>query len=170
MRAMPIDIGSIHFVGIGGIGMSGIAEVMHNLGYDVQGSDIAESYVVEGLRKRKLMEKKVQKKLSWSFTERGHPGFAMRPHFDRLMAALELPAPLHVQGLDLMQDPESDTPFSAEAAVGPKLLAATTQRGLITRIRGDQAGHRQMQVRCPARNQALHRYQLLEYLMLMLFF
>ena len=49
---------------------------------------------VEGLRKRKLMEKKVQKKLSWSFTERGHPGFAMRPHFDRLMAALELPAPL----------------------------------------------------------------------------
>ncbi|HQE00737.1 MAG TPA: UDP-N-acetylmuramate--L-alanine ligase, partial [Novosphingobium sp.] len=40
------------FVGIGGIGMSGIAEVMHNLGYTVQGSDIAEGYVVEGLRKR----------------------------------------------------------------------------------------------------------------------
>src|SRR3546814_12794282 len=32
--------------------MSGIAEVMHNLGYQVQGSDIADSYVVEGLRKR----------------------------------------------------------------------------------------------------------------------
>ena len=32
------DIGTIHFVGIGGIGMSGIAEVMHNLGYTVQGS------------------------------------------------------------------------------------------------------------------------------------
>jgi UDP-N-acetylmuramate--alanine ligase len=45
-------IGTIHFVGIGGIGMSGIAEVMHNLGYSVQGSDIAEGYVVEGLRKR----------------------------------------------------------------------------------------------------------------------
>ena len=40
---MPTDIGTIHFVGIGGIGMSGIAEVMHNLGYTVQGSDIAES-------------------------------------------------------------------------------------------------------------------------------
>ena len=40
----------IHFVGIGGIGMSGIAEVMHNLGYSVQGSDVAEGYVVEGLR------------------------------------------------------------------------------------------------------------------------
>lgn len=50
MKAVPTSIGTIHFVGIGGIGMSGIAEVMHNLGYQVQGSDIAESYVVEGLR------------------------------------------------------------------------------------------------------------------------
>ena len=52
MKGVGTDIGTIHFVGIGGIGMSGIAEVMANLGYDVQGSDIAESYVVEGLRKR----------------------------------------------------------------------------------------------------------------------
>jgi len=44
--------GPVHFVGIGGIGMSGIAEVMANLGFAVQGSDIAETYVVEGLRKR----------------------------------------------------------------------------------------------------------------------
>ena len=42
MRALPLDIGLIHFVGIGGIGMSGIAEVLHNLGYRVQGSDVAE--------------------------------------------------------------------------------------------------------------------------------
>ncbi|MFC0202732.1 UDP-N-acetylmuramate--L-alanine ligase [Novosphingobium soli] len=52
MKGVGTDIGTIHFVGIGGIGMSGIAEVMHNLGYSVQGSDIAESYVVEGLRAR----------------------------------------------------------------------------------------------------------------------
>ncbi len=52
MKGVGTDIGIIHFVGIGGIGMSGIAEVMHNLGYQVQGSDIADSYVVEGLRKR----------------------------------------------------------------------------------------------------------------------
>ena len=52
MKAVGTDIGTIHFVGIGGIGMSGIAEVMHNLGYSVQGSDIAESYVVESLRER----------------------------------------------------------------------------------------------------------------------
>jgi len=52
MKGVGTDIGTIHFVGIGGIGMSGIAEVMHNLGYQVQGSDIAEGYVVEGLRQR----------------------------------------------------------------------------------------------------------------------
>ena len=46
------DIGVIHFVGIGGIGMSGIAEVMANLGFAVQGSDAAESYVIDGLRKK----------------------------------------------------------------------------------------------------------------------
>ena len=50
MQAMPLDIGIIHFVGIGGIGMSGIAEVMHNLGYQVQGSDIAQNANVDRLR------------------------------------------------------------------------------------------------------------------------
>ncbi|WP_426958793.1 UDP-N-acetylmuramate--L-alanine ligase [Muricoccus radiodurans] len=50
MRALPLNIGPIHFVGIGGIGMSGIAEVLHNLGYTVQGSDIAEGYNVARLR------------------------------------------------------------------------------------------------------------------------
>ena len=39
---LPRDIGPIHFVGIGGIGMSGIAEVLANLGYTVQGSDVAD--------------------------------------------------------------------------------------------------------------------------------
>ncbi len=50
IRALPLSIGTIHFVGIGGIGMSGIAEVLHNLGYSVQGSDIAESANVRRLR------------------------------------------------------------------------------------------------------------------------
>ena len=52
MRGVPTDIGTVHFIGIGGIGMSGIAEVMHNLGYRVQGSDMAEGYVIDGLRAR----------------------------------------------------------------------------------------------------------------------
>ena len=40
---MPQSIGLVHFIGIGGIGMSGIAEVLHNLGYSVSGSDRAAS-------------------------------------------------------------------------------------------------------------------------------
>ena len=47
---VPLDIGAIHFIGIGGIGMSGIAEIMHNLGYKVQGSDSADSANVKRLR------------------------------------------------------------------------------------------------------------------------
>ena len=47
---LPSGLGSIHFVGIGGIGMSGIAEVLHNLGYAVQGSDVADSANVKRLR------------------------------------------------------------------------------------------------------------------------
>ncbi|MFD2206342.1 UDP-N-acetylmuramate--L-alanine ligase [Kiloniella antarctica] len=50
MKGMPLDIGPLHFVGIGGIGMSGIAEILHNLGYQIQGSDIAESANVLRLR------------------------------------------------------------------------------------------------------------------------
>ena len=49
MRALPRSIGPIHFVGIGGIGMSGIAEVLHNLGYRVQGSDLSDSANVRRL-------------------------------------------------------------------------------------------------------------------------
>ncbi len=51
MRSLPLDIGVVHFVGIGGIGMSGIAEVLHNLGYKVQGSDLADNANVHRLRK-----------------------------------------------------------------------------------------------------------------------
>ena len=49
MTTSPEDFGPIHFVGIGGIGMSGIAEVMLNLGYTVQGSDLRESAILERL-------------------------------------------------------------------------------------------------------------------------
>src|SRR5436853_2331552 len=47
---LPADIGPIHFVGIGGIGMSGIAEVLVNLGYTVQGSDASDGANVKRLR------------------------------------------------------------------------------------------------------------------------
>ncbi|WP_298933203.1 UDP-N-acetylmuramate--L-alanine ligase [uncultured Ruegeria sp.] len=46
---LPQDVGPIHFVGIGGIGMSGIAEVLLNLGYRVQGSDLKASKITDRL-------------------------------------------------------------------------------------------------------------------------
>jgi UDP-N-acetylmuramate--alanine ligase len=52
MKSIPLDIGPIHFVGIGGIGMSGIAELMASLGYRVQGSDRAD-----GANTRRLQAK-----------------------------------------------------------------------------------------------------------------
>ncbi|MBL4804455.1 MAG: UDP-N-acetylmuramate--L-alanine ligase [Alphaproteobacteria bacterium] len=50
---LPKDTGALHFIGIGGIGMSGIAEILHNLGYSVQGSDQAEGSNVKRLREEK---------------------------------------------------------------------------------------------------------------------
>ncbi|MDP2781656.1 Mur ligase domain-containing protein, partial [Devosia sp.] len=47
---MPRNIGPVHFIGIGGIGMSGIAEILHNQGYTVQGSDAAVNPNVQRLR------------------------------------------------------------------------------------------------------------------------
>ncbi len=47
---LPLDVGPIHFVGIGGIGMSGIAEVLLNLGYRVQGSDLRGSKITDRLK------------------------------------------------------------------------------------------------------------------------
>lgn len=47
---LPMNVGTIFFTGIGGIGMSGIAEILHDLGYKVRGSDAAESANVERLR------------------------------------------------------------------------------------------------------------------------
>ena len=49
---MPQDIGPIHFIGIGGIGMSGIAEVLLNHGYTVQGSDLRESPITKRLKEK----------------------------------------------------------------------------------------------------------------------
>src|SRR4029079_11404614 len=50
----PHELGPIHFVGIGGIGMSGIAEVLANLGYKVRGSDAADVANVRRLREKSI--------------------------------------------------------------------------------------------------------------------
>ena len=51
LRPVPFNIGPVHFVGIGGIGMSGIAEIMLKIGYTVQGSDAKASANTERLEK-----------------------------------------------------------------------------------------------------------------------
>ena len=50
LTRLPFELGVIHFIGIAGIGMSGIAEVMSNLGYSVQGSDIVSSKITVRLQ------------------------------------------------------------------------------------------------------------------------
>lgn len=54
MRAMDTDIGTLHFTGIGGIGMSGIAEILISLGYSVQGSDLSDNANVQRLRSKEV--------------------------------------------------------------------------------------------------------------------
>lgn len=55
MRKIPLDIGTLHFVGIGGIGMSGIAEILLSLGYSVQGSDQSQNANVARLQKKSVV-------------------------------------------------------------------------------------------------------------------
>ncbi|MDG2490095.1 MAG: Mur ligase domain-containing protein, partial [Alphaproteobacteria bacterium] len=50
MSELPLSIGTMHFTGIGGIGMSGIAEILFELGYAVQGSDMSDNANVRRLR------------------------------------------------------------------------------------------------------------------------
>ena len=52
MSQLPLSIGRIHFTGIGGIGMSGIAEILHEMGYQVQGSDLGDNANVVRLREK----------------------------------------------------------------------------------------------------------------------
>ena len=52
MSQLPLSIGRIHFTGIGGIGMSGIAEILHDMGYDVSGSDLSENTNVKRLKEK----------------------------------------------------------------------------------------------------------------------
>ena len=48
---LPLDLGKMHFIGIGGIGMSGIAEIIYNLGYKVSGSDLKNTPIINRLIK-----------------------------------------------------------------------------------------------------------------------
>ena len=94
MRKLPIDIGVIHFVGIGGIGMSGIAEILHNLNYQVQGSDISESPNVGRLRNLGLKIFIGQKNENVSEASIIVVSTAIKPNNPELKAARKLQIPV----------------------------------------------------------------------------
>ena len=50
ISSFPLKIGCIHFIGIGGIGMSGIAEILLQSGYSIQGSDLIETKITKRLK------------------------------------------------------------------------------------------------------------------------
>ena len=94
MRKLPINIGIIHFVGIGGIGMSGIAEILHNLNYQVQGSDISESPNVGRLRNLGLKIFIGQKKENVSKASIIVVSTAIKSNNPELIAARKLQIPV----------------------------------------------------------------------------
>ncbi|MBL8637551.1 MAG: UDP-N-acetylmuramate--L-alanine ligase [Alphaproteobacteria bacterium] len=99
MRHIPPEIGTLHFIGIGGIGMSGIAEVLRTLGYDVQGSDIADSYNVTRLRKQGIRVKIGHEPANLECEDGKFPGAvvvssAIKADNPELVAARELKLPI----------------------------------------------------------------------------
>ena len=94
MKTIPLGIGPIHFVGIGGIGMSGIAELMHDLGYRVQGSDRAE-----GANTRRLQAKGIAVVIGHAEENLGNAqvvviSSAVRPDNPEVVAARKLLIPV----------------------------------------------------------------------------
>lgn len=94
MRTLPLSIGTLHFCGIGGIGMSGIAEVLHNLGYVVQGSDVAENANVERLRNLGIPVDVGQKAENLKDATAVVVSSAIRPDNPELVAAREKMIPV----------------------------------------------------------------------------
>ncbi|WP_439573298.1 UDP-N-acetylmuramate--L-alanine ligase [Phreatobacter sp.] len=91
---LPRDIGPIHFIGIGGIGMSGIAEVLLNLGYKVQGSDAAEGYTIKRLKDRGATVSIGHARENLGAAEVVVVSTAIRPDNPELMAAREKRIPV----------------------------------------------------------------------------
>jgi len=91
---MPQDVGTLHFVGIGGIGMSGIAEVLNVLGYSVQGSDQAENANVKRLREQGIKVVVGQKEENLEGARVVVVSSAIKPDNPELRAARRLRLPV----------------------------------------------------------------------------
>ena len=76
MTELPLSIGTMHLTGIGGIGMSGIAEILFELGYKIQGSDASDNANVRRLRDKGSLDRAqtiLKALLLWSFQPRLNP-------------------------------------------------------------------------------------------------
>lgn len=91
---MPQNIGLVHFVGIGGIGMSGIAEMLHNLGHRVQGSDISDNANVQRLRTKNIPVSIGHRGENLGDSEVVVVSTAIRPDNPELIAARERSLPI----------------------------------------------------------------------------
>lgn len=108
MKHIPPEIGSLHFIGIGGIGMSGIAEALAALGYQIQGSDIAENYNVDRLRASGIVVKIGHKAENLQTDTQALPGAvvvssAIKPDNPELLAAKEKRIPI-VQRAEMLAE------------------------------------------------------------------
>jgi len=94
MLRSPQNLGIIHFIGIGGIGMSGIAEILHQSGYHVQGSDISQNKNIERLTKLGIKIFLNQKKSNITNTKIVVVSTAISESNEELKAAKKLHIPI----------------------------------------------------------------------------
>lgn len=110
MKSMPIEYGALHFVGIGGIGMSGIAEVLNAHGYTVQGSDLSDSANV-----KRLAEQGIR-------TMVGHASENIKDASGHLPAAVVVSSAIKADNPELMAAREAKVPVMRRAEMLAELM------------------------------------------------
>ncbi len=109
-HGMPKDSGALHFIGIGGIGMSGIAEILAALGYTVQGSDQAE-----GANVKRLMEKNIAIKI-------GHEAGNLKDKDGNLPAAVVISSAIKQDNVELQAARDANIPVVRRAEMLAELM------------------------------------------------
>ncbi len=107
---LPKDIGALHFIGIGGIGMSGIAEVLHALGYTVQGSDMADSANVKRLRDKGML------------IHIGHDADSLKTKDNKPLAAIVISSAIKPSNPELIAAREQGVPVIRRAEMLAELM------------------------------------------------
>ena len=109
-HGMPKEIGALHFIGIGGIGMSGIAEILATLGYTVQGSDQAE-----GANVKRLMEQGIEIKV-------GHEAGNIKDAKGNMPAAVVISSAIKRDNVELQAARDAGIPIVRRAEMLAELM------------------------------------------------